>query len=103
MEGLPEPKVQKKNVANSASGVAIPDQPKDVEGRELDLAHAVVKDGVESTVLKADMNASIRRKKSVSFAEGTKEGDATIPKSRSTLSREQSKSQVFAGHDRVIY
>lgn len=95
--------MEKKGVAKSASDGAISNQPKGIKGCELDLAPAGVKDEVESTVSRADMNASIRRKKSVSFAEGTKEGDATIPKNNNAVSREQSKSHAFVEDDKVIY
>ena len=59
------------------------------------MATAGVIDKVESTASRADTTASVRRKKSVTFAEGTKEDDATTSKSRNPTSREQSKTHTF--------
>lgn len=67
------------------------DRPTKVEGSGSSLAPAGVIKNVEPTVSKNDANGSVRRKKSVSFAKGTKEEDATTSKSRNTASKQQSK------------
>lgn len=95
VEELPESKVQEKDVANVTGDDIASHKPTDVESWGLDVATAGLIDTVESTASKADKTASVRRKKSVTFAEGTKEGDATTSKSRNPPSREQSKTHTF--------
>lgn len=87
--------MQKKDVANITGDEIASHKPTDVESRGLDVAGAGVIDKVESTASKADTTASVRRKKSVTFAQGTKEGDATTSKNRIPTSREQSKTHTF--------
>ena len=67
-------------------------KPAKVEGPASDLASPGVIQNAESTVSKDDANASVRRKKSVAFAKGTKEEDATTSRSRNIAGQAQSKS-----------
>lgn len=79
-------------MANTIDGDAHSNKPAKVEGAKSDLALVDVSKNVEHIVSKDDANTSVRRKKSVSFAKGTKEEDATTSKSRNIANQAQSKS-----------
>lgn len=67
-------------------------KPAKVEGSGSDLASAGVINNAEPTISKDDAKTPVRRKKSVAFAKGTKEEDATTSRRRNTADQAQSKS-----------
>ncbi len=94
VDGLSEYKIDKKDVASIARNDAVPSKPSDLKEPGLDVPSEGVINNVESVVPSADTTPSVRRKKSVSFAEGTKEGDSTTAKSRNLVGGGQSKPYV---------
>ncbi len=94
VDGLPESKIDKKDGASIVRNDAVPTKPRDLKGPGLNVPSEGVINNVESVVPSADTTASVRRKKSVSFAEGTKEGDSTTDKSRNIVGGGQSKPYI---------
>ena len=92
VEELLDSQAQRLSDVKITDGDAPSKKPAKVGGSGLDLASAGAIKNIESTILKDDTNASVRRKKSVSFAKGTKEEDATTSKNRNNVSKEQSKN-----------
>lgn len=101
VEELLDSQVQRLSDVKITDGDAPSKKPAKVEDSGSDLASAGAIQNIESTTLKDDTNASVRRKKSVSFAKGTKEEDATTSKSRNIVNKEQSKSHSLVD-DKLI-
>lgn len=103
--GVEEPldsKIQRLSLADMTADDAPSKKLTKLGGPGPDLASAGVIKYAGSLVSKDDANASVRRKKSVSFAKGTKEEDATPSRSRNIASKEQSKSHSLV-EDRLTF
>lgn len=92
VEELLDSQVQKLSDVMITDGDAASNEPAKDEGSGSDLAPEGAIKNIDSAVSKEDESTSVRRKKSVSFAKGTKEEDATTSKSRNIVNKEQSKS-----------